>query len=106
MTLSHAVQRKDLNNPAALKQWINTLNVEASSVNQIVTPRRSKMAGEAAWVWEWTCSSGCWNYAIRVPRGKDVYSVRCRLMPSENTPAAQARCKGLAKNLKIASAKA
>lgn len=99
--ISHARMTESLASRDAMKQWINGENVVASSQSQLVSAKRSTMAGGAAWVWEYTCSEGCWNYAIRAPRGKDVYSVRCQLMPSNDTPEARARCKQVAKDLKI-----
>ena len=101
ITVSHSNMRVNLDNPDALKQWINGHNVEASSVTQLVSAKRATMAGGTAWSWEYRCSDGCWYYAIRAPRGKHVYSVRCHLMASNYTPQAIARCKQIANNLKI-----
>lgn len=102
MQISHAVQRKDLRDRANLAQWINSRNVITSnSSDRLITAKRTTMAGHTAWSWEWTCSYGCWSYAVRVPLGKHVYSVRCHLMPALATPEAKTRCKELVKNIKL-----
>jgi hypothetical protein len=100
--LTHLSRRDDLGKPADLETWINVNNVDASvEADAVVTAKRASLDGHTAYIWEWTCTTGCWNYFARVPIGHDIYSVRCRLMPSLITPENQARCKQFASGLKI-----
>jgi hypothetical protein len=101
ITISSSIMPFDMNNPKKLQQWIYQHNHVDSYEGRVLTPTRATMAGGRAWVWEEKCSSGCWYYSIRTPRGKHVYSVKCHLMGPEDTPAARARCKAVAANLKI-----
>lgn len=102
VTVSHAKQRESLNDPAIFEQWINARNVIASnSGTTLVSAKSTSLDGRPAWEWEWSNKAGHWNYAIRAPMGKDVYSVRCRSMASESTASFRARCEQVAASMKI-----